>query len=43
MNTVAIIFMGGAWLFVLGLALWSFRKLLATPPDETLPPPGSIP
>lgn len=43
MNTTAMIFMACAWAFVLGLALWSFRKLLATPPEEKLPPPGSIP
>lgn len=43
MNTVAMVFMGGAWVFVLGLALWSYRKLLATPQEEKLPPPGSIP
>jgi len=43
MNTTAIIFMGGAWVFVLGLVIWSYRKLLSTPADEKLPPPGSIP
>jgi hypothetical protein len=43
MNTTAIVFMGAAWIFVLGLAFWSFRKLMATPQDEKLPPPGSIP
>jgi len=43
MNTTALVFMIGAWVFVLGLALWSFRKLMSTPQDEKLPPPGSIP
>jgi hypothetical protein len=42
MNTLAIIFMAAAWIFVLGLTLWSFRRLLSTPADEKLPPPGSI-
>ena len=26
-----------------GLAFWSYRKLLQTPQEEKLPPPGSIP
>lgn len=43
MNTLAIIFMAGAWLFVLGLTAWAFGKLLSTPQEEKLPPPGSIP
>jgi hypothetical protein len=43
MSTTALIFMGLAWAFVLGLTTWSFKKLLSTPPDEKLPPPGSIP
>ena len=43
MNTTALIFMAGAWIFVLGLTLWSFRKLMSTEQDEKLPPPGSIP
>ena len=43
MNTTAFIFMAGAWIFVLGLTLWSFRKLMFTEQDEKLPPPGSIP
>jgi len=42
MNTTAIIFMAGAWVFVLGLVLWSYRRLLSTPQEEKLPPPGSI-
>ena len=44
MKTTALVFMAGAWIFVLGLTLWSFRKLMSTPPEhEPLPPPGSIP
>jgi hypothetical protein len=43
MNTTAVIFMAGAWIFVLGLTFWSYRKLMSTPPEEKLPPPGSIP
>jgi len=39
----AFIFMALAWTFVLGLMLWSFRKLMSTPENEKLPPPGSIP
>ena len=43
MNIMALIFMAGAWIFVLGLTAWSFSKLLRTPQEEELPPPGSIP
>lgn len=43
MTTQALIFMLAAWTFVLGLTAWSFKKLMSTPPDEKLPPPGSIP
>ena len=39
----AFIFIALVWTFVLGLTFWSFRKLMATPEHETLPPPGSIP
>jgi hypothetical protein len=39
----ALIFMLMAWAFVLGLAIWSFKRLMATPQEEKLPPPGSIP
>ena len=40
----AFLFMALAWVFVLGLMFWSFRKLLRTDPaHEKLPPPGSIP
>ncbi len=42
MTTKALIFMLVAWGCVLGLTGWSFRKLLSTPQDEKLPPPGSI-
>lgn len=42
MKTNALIFMLAAWAFVLGLAGWSFWKLLSTPQEEKLPPPGSI-
>ena len=43
MNPTALVFMAGAWIFVLGLTIWSFKKLLETPQEEKLPPPGSIP
>jgi hypothetical protein len=43
MNSLAIVFMAAAWIFVLGLTTWAFRKLLSTPKEEKLPPPGSIP
>jgi hypothetical protein len=44
MNPGALVFLLGAWVFVLGLTFWSFWKLTRTPPqDEPLPPPGSIP
>jgi heme/copper-type cytochrome/quinol oxidase subunit 2 len=42
MNPTAMIFMAGAWIFVLGLTFWSFWKLMSTPQDEKLPPPGSV-
>ena len=42
MNPTALIFMAGAWIFVLGLPFWSFKKLMSTPEDEKLPPPGTI-
>jgi hypothetical protein len=41
MTTGALIFMIMAWTFVLGLTLWSFRRLLSTPTEEKLPPPGT--
>jgi hypothetical protein len=43
MNLTALIFMIAAWTFVLGLAGWSFYRLMKTPQEEKLPPPGSIP
>lgn len=43
MRLSALLFMAGAWIFVLGLTGWSFRKLMSTPQEEKLPPPGSIP
>ena len=43
MRLSALIFMALAWIFVIGLTTWSFRKLLSTPQEEKLPPPGSIP
>jgi hypothetical protein len=42
-KTTALIFMLSAWAFVLGLMIWSFRRLMKSPQDEKLPPPGSIP
>jgi hypothetical protein len=42
MTTGALIFMVMAWTFVLGLAFWSYRKLLKVGPEhEPLPPPGT--
>jgi hypothetical protein len=43
MRTTALLFMLGAWAFVLGLTSWSFWRLMRTPQEEKLPPPGSIP
>ena len=44
MRTTALLFMIGAWTFVLGLTSWAYKRLLAEPPEhEKLPPPGSIP
>ena len=44
LGLAAFIFLALAWTFVLGVMLWSFRKLMKTPPEhEKLPPPGSIP
>ncbi|HSR14588.1 MAG TPA: hypothetical protein VLL51_02470 [Gemmatimonadales bacterium] len=42
MRNSALLFMAGAWAFVIGLTVWSYRKLLSTPEEEKLPPPGSI-
>ena len=43
MRTTALIFMLSAWTFVLGLTVWSFYRLMKSPAEEKLPPPGSIP
>ena len=43
MRPTALIFMIAAWTFVLGLTFWSFKRLMSTPEEEKLPPPGSIP
>ncbi|MGH7560913.1 MAG: hypothetical protein ACRENB_07825 [Gemmatimonadales bacterium] len=43
MRTGALVFMLGGWAFVLGLTFWSFYRLMKSPPEEKLPPPGSIP
>ena len=44
MNTTALIFMLAAWIFVLGLTVWCFYRLMRSEPEnEPLPPPGSIP
>lgn len=42
MTAGALIFMLIAWTFVLGLAGWSYWRLLRTDPNrEPLPPPGT--
>jgi hypothetical protein len=42
MTPGALIFLVLAWTFVLGLTIWSFRRLLRTEPSkEPLPPPGT--
>lgn len=43
MSLQALLFMLTAWAFVLGLTAWAFHKLLQSPPEEKLPPPGSLP
>jgi hypothetical protein len=43
MTTSALLFLIGAWAFVLGLTIWSFWRLMRTPENEKVPPPGSIP
>lgn len=42
MRTTALLFMLSAWTFVLGLTSWAFWKLMRTPEEEKLPPPGSV-
>jgi hypothetical protein len=41
MGLAPLLFMLGAWGFVLGLTFWSFWKLTKTPENEKLPPPGT--
>ncbi len=42
MSTGALIFMVGAWTFVLGLTFWAYGRLLkADASHEPLPPPGT--
>jgi hypothetical protein len=42
MSTGALLFLIGAWVFVLGLTLWSFIRLMQTDPSrEAAPPPGT--
>ncbi len=43
MRLSALVFMAGAWAFVLGLTAWSYRRLLAPPRRDDPPPPESIP
>jgi hypothetical protein len=42
MTAGALLFMAGAWAFVLGLTIWSFVRLMKTDPKhEAAPPPGT--
>lgn len=41
MRSGALAFMLGAWALVLGLTFWSFWRLMKTPEEEKLPPPGT--
>lgn len=43
LGLAALIFLVLAWSFVLGVMFWSFHRLMKTPENEKLPPPGSIP
>jgi hypothetical protein len=43
MRTSALLFMLGAWTFVIGLVSWAYWRMLRTPRDEGVPPPGSLP
>ena len=43
LGLAAFLFMALAWTFVLGLTFWAFHRLMKTPENEKLPPPGSIP
>ena len=42
MQILPLIFLLCAWAFVLGLTIWSFKRLLQSPQDEKLPPPGTL-
>ncbi|MDZ4864030.1 MAG: hypothetical protein SGJ01_11360 [Gemmatimonadota bacterium] len=43
MTTPALLFLLGAWTFVLGLTLWCFWRLMKSDPEhEKLPPPGTL-
>jgi hypothetical protein len=39
MSRTAIVFMAGAWIFVLGLMFWSWRRLMQVDPSKEHPPP----
>ncbi len=41
MSLGSLLFMLIAWVCVLGLTVWSYRKLMQTPQEEKLPPPGT--
>jgi hypothetical protein len=41
MSAGSLLFMLSAWVFVLGLTVWCFWKLMRTPQEEKLPPPGT--
>jgi hypothetical protein len=41
MSLGSLLFMLTAWTCVLGLTAWSFWKLMQTPQEEKLPPPGT--
>jgi hypothetical protein len=42
MTRTALVFMLGAWTFVLGLTGWCFWKLMKVPTEhEKMPPPGT--
>lgn len=41
MQTLPLLFLIAVWSFVLGLTFWSYSRLMRTPKDEKLPPPGT--
>jgi heme/copper-type cytochrome/quinol oxidase subunit 2 len=41
MSLGSLLFMLTAWILVLVLTVWSFWKLMQTPREEKLPPPGT--